>query len=155
MTRWLLKKLLLATLAFVALSALSAELPLKFEPTRDAAKDVAMAVSMAKSQGKRVMVDVGGEWCSWCHLLDGFIAGNDDVKTLVDKSYVWVKVNYSPENKNAELLAQWPKVKGYPHLFVLNGSGALVVSQNTGELEAGQSYDKHKVLEFLRRYAHD
>lgn len=115
----------------------------------------ALAVSIAKAQGKRVIVDVGGEWCPWCHILDRFIAANEDVKGLLDKSYVWVKVSYSPDNKNTVVLGQWPKAKGYPHIFVLDKEGALVASQNTGELEAGKSYDKDKMLVFLHRYAQD
>ncbi len=149
----LLKKLLLTAFASFALSAWSADLPTKFDPKRDAAKDVAQAVSMAQAQGKRVIVDVGGEWCSWCHLLDNFINADAEVKAAIDKSYVWVKVNYSPDNKNTDLLGQWPAAKGYPHLFVLDKKGALVASQNTGELEAGRGYDKAKVLAVLNRYA--
>ena len=125
----------------------------KFDPARDAAKDVAAATSIAKAQGKRVIVDVGGEWCSWCHILDRFIANNADVKSLVDANYVMVKVNWSPQNKNEELLARWPKIKGYPHLFVLDADGKLLHSQNTGLLEAGKDYDKPKFVAFLRDYA--
>jgi thiol:disulfide interchange protein len=133
-------------------AAFGADLPRKFDPHRDATADVAAAVALAAAQGKRVMVDVGGEWCSWCHLLDGFIASNDDVRQLVADHYVWVKVNYSPDNKNEQLLSRWPKVKGYPHLFVLDASGALVHSQDTSLLEAGHGYDKAKVIAFLRQY---
>ena len=116
-------------------------LPAKFHPSRDAAADVALAIATARSQGKRVMVEVGGEWCSWCKLLDRFIADNADVQASLDANYVFVKVNYSPENKNAALLSRWPKVVGYPHLFVLDTDGKLLLSQNTGELEAGKDYD--------------
>jgi thiol:disulfide interchange protein len=148
------RSLLLAGVAlFVALRAsLAADLPQKFDPRRDPEADIATAVSLAAAQGKHVMVDVGGEWCSWCHLLDQFIASNDDVRQLVDAGYVWVKVNYSPENKNQQLLSRWPKVKGYPHLFVLDAKGALVHSQDTSVLEAGHGYDKAKVIAFLQRY---
>ncbi len=149
----LFKKILLTALACFALTAWSADLPTKFDPKRDAAKDLALAVSLAKAQGKRVMVDVGGEWCSWCHLLDNFVTTDPEVKALLDKSFVWVKVNYSPENKNTELLSQWPTIKGYPFLFVLDKQGALVTAQGTGELEAGKGYDKNKVLAFLNKYA--
>ena len=135
-----------------AQGALAQTLPVKFDPARDAAADVATAASMAKSQRKRVLVDVGGEWCPWCHILDRFIAANGDVKTLMDDNYVWVKVNWSPQNKNEALLSRWPKVKGYPHLFVLDGDGTLLHSQNTDALEAGDSYDKDKVLGFLREF---
>jgi thiol:disulfide interchange protein len=148
------RSLLLAGIAlFVALRAsLAADLPQKFDPRRDPAADIATAVSLAAAQGKHVMVDVGGEWCSWCHLLDQFIASNDDVRQLVDAGYVWVKVNYSPENKNQQLLSRWPKVRGYPHLFVLDANGRLVHSQDTSVLEAGHGYDKAKVIAFLQRY---
>ena len=62
--------------------------------TRSRARDVANAVATAKSQGKRVIVDVGGEWCVWCHILDRFIADHPDVGALIGERYVWVKVNY-------------------------------------------------------------
>ena len=131
----------------------AADLPAKFDPTRDAAKDVAAATAQAKAEGKRVIVDVGGEWCSWCHILDRFIGDNADVKSLIDAKYVWVKVNWSPQNKNEALLSKWPKIQGYPHLIVLDADGKLLQSQNTGELEAAKSYDKAKMLAFLQRYA--
>ncbi|HJV71615.1 thioredoxin family protein [Ideonella sp.] len=147
--RWLV---VAACLAF-PLASPAQDLPNRFDPARDAAKDVATAMAAAKAQHKRVIVDVGGEWCSWCHLLDNFIEDNADVKALVEAKYVWVKVNWSPQNKNESLLAKWPKIKGYPHLFVLDGTGKLVHSQETGSLEAEKDYDKAKFVAFLKRYA--
>ena len=149
----LLNRFTVALLAFAfATASIAQALPAKFDPARDAAADVAAATAQAKAQGKRVLVDVGGEWCSWCHILDRFIVANADVRTLRDNGYVWVKVNWSPQNKNETLLSRWPKIKGYPHLFVLDGDGALVHSQDTGALEEGKDYDKAKVLAFLRQY---
>lgn len=139
-------------LTVFSLSAFAQELPVKFDPQRDAAKDVRTATAMAKAQGKRVIVDVGGEWCKWCHFLDKFIASEPEVKSALDKNAVWVKVNWSPDNKNVELLSQWPKVKGYPHLFVLDAEGKLLHSQDTGTLEAEEgkdTYDKAKVMAFI------
>jgi len=63
-----------------------------------------------------------------------------------------LKVNYSPANKNEAVLSRWPKVKGYPHLFVLDEEGRLVHTQPTSELEAGKGYDRQKMLHFLRQY---
>jgi thiol:disulfide interchange protein len=148
-----IKTAALALVLALSLPALAQVLTPKFDPARDAAKDVAAAASIAKQQGKRVIVDVGGEWCPWCHILDRFIAANADVKALVDANYVWVKVNWSPQNKNEALLARWPAVKGYPHLFVLDGDGKLLHSQDTGALEAGKDYDKPKMLAFLKQFA--
>ena len=147
-------KLLLSIVVALAFTCARAEaLPDKFEPTRDAARDVATAVAAAKAQGKRVLVDVGGEWCAWCHILDRFVAANPDVLAVRDANYVWVKVNWSKENKNEAFLSRWPAVKGYPHFFVLDGEGKLVQSQDTGVLESGRDYDKAKFLAFLTKWA--
>ena len=145
-------RFLFSCILCIALFARSQELPPRFDPTRDAAADVASATSAAKAQHKRVMVDVGGEWCPWCHILDRFVAANGDVHKLVDANYVWIKVNWSPQNRNESLLSRWPRIKGYPHLFVLDGDGKLVHSQDTSQLEAGADYDKDKLLAFLRMY---
>jgi thiol:disulfide interchange protein len=143
----------LALLLFAFHSIGAASLPEKFDPARDAAADVAHAVATAKAQGKRVMVDVGGEWCAWCHIMDRFIERHADVKGLVENGYVWVKVNWSKDNRNEALLSRWPKITGYPHLFVLDGDGRLVHSQDTSLLEAGRDYDKAKFVAFLKRWA--
>jgi thiol:disulfide interchange protein len=141
---------IVASLVFAA-RVLAADLPATFDAARDAARDVEHAVELAKAQGKRVIVDVGGEWCTWCHIMDRFIAENADVRAMIDAHFVLVKVNYSRQNTNEALLSRWPKVAGYPHLFVLDATGALVHSQDTGALEGGRSYDKAKFLAFLDR----
>lgn len=125
----------------------------KFDPSRDAAKDIADGVKKAKKSGKNVLLDVGGEWCIWCHRLDQFFADNKDVADFMHANYVVVKVNYSPENKNEAVLSKYPKVAGYPHLFVLDSDGKLLHSQNTGDLESGKGHDHDKVLSFLKQWA--
>jgi thiol:disulfide interchange protein len=138
----------------VAAKALGAQpLPEMFDPKRDPAADLAVALEMAKAGGKRVIVDVGGEWCSWCHILDRFFADNAEIDALRRSRYVWLKVNWSRENENRAFLARWPKVAGYPHLFVLDADGKLVHSQDTGVLERGKGYDEAKMRAFLTRYA--
>jgi thiol:disulfide interchange protein len=122
----------------------------RFDPRRDAAADMVEALTRAAAEGKNVIVDVGGEWCAWCHILDRFIAANADLRSLIDASFVWVKVNYSPENRNERLLSRWPKVEGYPHLFVLDGQGRVLRSQPSAQLEGGRTYDKAKLLRFLQ-----
>ncbi len=69
------------------------------------------------------------------------------------KNFVVVKVNYSKENKNEQFLSQFPKIPGYPHLFVLESSGKLLQSQSSGELESGDHHDHDKILAFLKKWA--
>ena len=144
------KPLLAAVLCAAALWAAAQGLDAKFDPRRDAAADVARAVARADAEGKHVIVDVGGEWCAWCHILHRFIARNAEVRAAIEADFVWVKVNWSPANKNEQVLSAWPKVAGYPHLFVLDRSGRLLRSQPSVELESGRDYDAAKVLSFLR-----
>ena len=145
--------LALSSLAAMPWAAFAQALPETFDPRRDPAVDLAAALEMAKADGKRVIVDVGGEWCSWCHILDRFFASHAELDALRRSRYVWLKVNWSRENENRAFLARWPKVAGYPHLFVLDADGRLVHSQDTGVLERGKGYDEAKMRAFLTRYA--
>ena len=126
---------------------------MKFDPKRDPEKDLAEAVKIAKKQNKRIILDVGGEWCSWCHKLDKFFATNVEAGKILKDKYVVVKVNFSPENKNEKFLAKYPKINGYPHLFVLEKDGKLLHSQDTGLLETGPEHDAAKVIPFLKKWA--
>src|SRR5262245_33422151 len=84
----------LAVVRRAAAAAESPALPVKFEPSRDAARDVETALQTARATGKRVLVEIGGEWCSWCHIMDRFFAANPELKDLRDAKFVWLKVNY-------------------------------------------------------------
>ena len=124
-----------------------------FDPKRDAARDIDEAIAEAQQSGRRILLDVGGEWCVWCRRLDSLFVRRADLADFMHTHYVVVKVNYSPENKNELVLSRYPQVAGYPHLFVLSGDGRLLHSQDTGALEAGKGHDPEKVLAFLRAWA--
>src|SRR5450830_666103 len=146
-------------LALMSQIVLAQDLPTKCDPQRDAAKDMMTTQSLAKATGKRVLIDVGGEWCAWCRMLDRFIASQPQIRALIDSHYVWVKVKYSHENKNTAVLSRWPKIRGYPYLLVLDGAGRLLHAQGVQgletetEKEADENYDPDRVMAFLNRYA--
>jgi thioredoxin-related protein len=124
-----------------------------YDPARDAEQDIRAAVAEAARTGKRVLVEVGGEWCIWCHHMDDFFENNPDLLTFREKNFIMVKVNFSDENKNEAVLSHYPVVNGYPHIFVLDGSGKLLHSQDTGKLEEGKSYNLTKFMDFLKEWA--
>jgi len=125
----------------------------KFEPKRDASKDIQNAIKKATKENKRILLDVGGEWCIWCKRLDEFFETNSDARQYLKEKYVVVKVNFSQENENKEVLSKYPKIPGYPHLFVLDKGGKLLHSQDTGLLETGDHHDHDKVMTFLKKWA--
>lgn len=130
-----------------------AALAADFDPARDPADDLRTATLAAQREGKRIVLDVGGDWCAWCRRLDAFVDSDATVRAYRDAHFVWMKVNYSEENENVTFLSRFPKAKGYPHLFVLDADGKLLHSQFTGVLEQGKSYDREKVMAFLKKWA--
>jgi thiol:disulfide interchange protein len=125
----------------------------KFDPRRDAGQDIQSAIREATRSHKRIILDVGGEWCGWCRALDRFYVAHADLRGFREKNFVWVKINFSPENENRQVLSRYPGIHGYPHLFVLEQDGKLLHSQETGPLEEGKSYNLERMFEFLRKWA--
>lgn len=125
----------------------------KYDPKRDAAQDIQAALAEARRTNRRVILDVGGEWCSWCHTLDRYFVEHQDLRALRDKHYVWIKVNWSPENRNDAVLAKYGRIDAFPHLVVLEQDGSLLQSQDTGVLEQGSSYNLDRMKEFFTKWA--
>lgn len=120
-----------------------------YDPARDADKDIQDALAEAKRTKKRVLLEVGGLWCSWCRHLDAFFDKQAGVLALRDKYFVTLKINFSDENKNEDVLSRYPKIAGFPHLFVLDADGTFLHSQDTEVLEEGKGYSRDKFVTFL------
>ncbi|MDP4115245.1 MAG: thioredoxin family protein [Bacteroidota bacterium] len=150
-----MRKIILPVMMLIVFCAfsLNAQEREKFDPKKDPSKDLKTAVKIASKENKNILLDVGGEWCPWCHRLDEFILGDKEINNYMHSNFVVVKVNWSPENKNEKFLSQYPKVPGYPHLFVLDKKGKLIHSQDTGALEQEKSYSKDKLMSFLQKYS--
>jgi len=124
-----------------------------YDPKRNAAEDIEGAVKEAQSANKRVLLEVGGEWCGWCHALDKFFQTHPSLLSLREQNFVTVKINFSEDNENKDVLSRYGPISGYPHLFVLDSNGTLLHSQDTGVLESGKSYNLEKLIAFLRKWA--
>ncbi|HKU69892.1 MAG TPA: thioredoxin family protein [Burkholderiales bacterium] len=124
-----------------------------YDPGRSAHDDVLAAQAEAKRTGKRVLLEIGGEWCKWCHIMDRTFAENPDLLALRRQNYVTVKVNVSRENMNKEALKRFGEIPGFPYLIVLDADGKVVRKQNTGDLESGRGYDLDRFRKFLEKYA--
>lgn len=124
-----------------------------YDPKRDAGQDIQAAIKEAQRAHKRILLEVGGQWCSWCHTLDHFFEVHPELIQLRDKNFVTVKINFSEENPNKELLSRYEAIPGYPHIFVLDSDGKLLWSQNTSILERDKSYDLERLTVFLTNWA--
>jgi thioredoxin-related protein len=126
-----------------------------YNPSADAKAELSAAVSQAKTENKQVLIQVGGNWCSWCIRLHAFFQSNARVDSLLKADYVFMLINYSPENKNPELLASLghPKRFGFPVLLVVDQNGQRIHTQDTGYLELDKGYDPEKVTRFLENWS--
>lgn len=123
-----------------------------FDPTEDPFEDLKVTVDEATKLNKRIILDVGGDWCVWCHRIDTFMHSTEEIESLLNEHFIILKINFSKENKNEKFLSQYPAIEGYPHFFVLEKDGSLLHSQNTGELEKDKDYDKDKFVAFLEKW---
>lgn len=135
--------------------SLSAQLPaysINYDPERDAFQDGRDAIKLASETNRRILIEVGGDWCKWCHLLDRFLNENPEVKKQLHRTFVLLKVNVSDENENKLFLKVFPASLGYPHMYVTEGNGKLLLSKDTAHFLVNGKYSAEKFKIFFRRW---
>jgi thiol:disulfide interchange protein len=128
-----------------------------FDPGANAAKDLKAAERKAAGEHKNILLDVGGNWCPWCLLVDKTLHDDAELNGLLEKNYVVLRVNFSKENENKDFLSAYPKAAGYPQWYVLGSDGALLKTEDTSQLEAthklAQGYNRDALKAFLMENA--
>ena len=152
MRRWVV------LLLVVGMSAAAWALEKPFDPASDPAKDLQAAMQRAQAEHKNILMDVGGNWCGWCLVLEKTLHEDPELDALLEKNYVVLHVNFSKENENTKFLKRYPEPAGYPSWYVLSPTGKLLKAENdTSELEANhkldQGYNKEALKRFLEKYA--
>ena len=132
-----------------------AEKPKIYDPQANAYEDLHKAVIRANKENKHVLLQIGGNWCVWCMRFNKLVTEDVDLKNIIDSNFVVVHVNYSPENKNPEILQAlgYPQRFGYPVFVIIDAHGNRLHTQNSAYLEEGQGHSKKKVEEFLRQWS--
>ena len=123
-----------------------------YDPERDVFADGAAAIELASHTQRRILIELGGDWCKWCHEMDTFFDKNPDIKQKLHETFVMLKVNVSEANDNAAFLKAFPKPLGYPHMYVSDSSGKVLWSQDTAEFLKNGQYDRESFLSFFKRW---
>jgi thiol:disulfide interchange protein len=127
-----------------------------YSPAANAKDEIENAVKQAKKEGKNVLIQIGGNWCIWCARFNEFTHADKQLDSAINAAYVVYHLNYSKENYNPKLMAEYhyPQRFGFPVFLILNDKGDLIHTQNSWYLEDGKkSYDKDKTLAFLNDWA--
>lgn len=139
-----------------AAAAEVAKLPKPYHPEANAELDIQNAVKLAKAEHKNVLIQAGGNWCIWCLRFNNYVQQTEELKFLVNDNYVYYHLNWSPENKNEKIFADYgnPGEKfGYPVFIVLDENGKQIHTQDSSVLEEGSGYSLAKVKEFFNAWA--
>lgn len=123
-----------------------------YDVSRDPAKDLQDAIAEATRTNKRILLEVGGDWCVYCSIMDSTFQEHSQLRKVRDAYFVTMKVNFSKENPNAVFLSHYPRIVDYPHFFVLDSKGALLHSQPTHSFEHGKKYNAGKIDAFLKKW---
>jgi thiol:disulfide interchange protein len=132
-----------------------------YDPQADGFSLIAAALTQARIDNKRVLLDFGANWCPWCHLLHQVFTADDAVRQKLAADYVVVMIDVNKRKgpaRNAAVNEKYgnPIKAGLPVLVVLDTGGRPLVIQETGAFEkSGQAEadDPAKVLAFLEKWA--
>jgi len=120
-----------------------------YDPSRDAFQDFADAKQQALAEDKLILIQIGGNWCPWCHKLERFLNKTESIKKLRDETFISMKVNVSPENENEAFLNEMPEFEGYPFIVITDAAGEILNSRTSGALEDGLGYSESKFKEYF------
>ncbi|MCC5021564.1 MAG: thioredoxin family protein [Candidatus Synoicihabitans palmerolidicus] len=156
-------KLLFACLLFVTAVHLPAQEYPKMGPdiyntTANAAPAIGQVLKITQAQNKHVLLDFGANWCIWYHRLQRVFTTNKLVSSALKRDYIVVMIDTNRRHgtaRNADVVESYGKPirHGLPVLMVLDASGRVLTTQETGALEHGDAHDPAKILAFLRKWA--
>lgn len=127
-------------------------LPHVYDESIDPMEQIDNAVAKAQKEGRRVICQVGGNWCIWCLRFADFVKKDAKIAEVIAQNYEYIHVNRPRQSQQREQLLRRlgnPDRFGYPALVVLNSDGSVEHIQDSALLESGQGYDRKKVLRFL------
>ena len=121
------------------------------------------ALTMAKKQDKKLILDIYTDWCGWCKKMDADVYGKSDIKDLVEDDFIFYKLNAEGDEKitymgkqySAAELAALFEVTGYPTTVFIEPNGKVIeYKYNDQKMNNLPGYYKapefKKVLEFMR-----
>ncbi|CAN5297396.1 hypothetical protein BH11PSE2_BH11PSE2_02530 [soil metagenome] len=110
----------------------------------------------AKASGKRVILDLGGNWCSWCRMLSATMA-LPEAKPFIDAHFVIVPVPVSSAkgktDRNLQVLKRFgaEKADGFPWLIVAEPTGKVLHSSY--EVTDDKHQTPQLMIDWLSRWA--
>ena len=116
---------------------------------------VAAAFARAKKSGKRVLIDLGGNWCVDCVVLANFVE-QPAIKKFVAAHYEWVAVDVGRFDRNLQIPARFGLTKrltGVPTLIIATPDGRQVNQNDVFAVSDARSMTPQALADYLSKYA--
>jgi thioredoxin-related protein len=93
-------------------------------------------MELAAKTGKPVIIDFYTSWCRWCRVMDSETFSNADVKKILEKEFITIRVDAEDKTDKLEYignvytpvqLTRHFAVKGFPSLAYLESSGKKIM----------------------------
>lgn len=132
-----------------------------YNPEANAMADLKTATAKAAKANKHVLVQVGGNWCTWCIAFHQLVDTTALLKQTIAENYEYVLVNWDKDHHNDEAMKylSFPNRFGYPVFVVLDGKGKVLHIENSSYLETDElgangkkkvGHDVKKINSFLK-----
>ncbi|HEY0270868.1 MAG TPA: thioredoxin family protein [Sphingomonas sp.] len=102
--------------------ALPKPLPLPYDEAADGLASVQRGRALARARHKRLLIDLGGNWCLDCRILAATMA-LPELRTFLDSHFVIVKVDIGRFDKNGAVAAHYGIIRrldGVPAILVVD-----------------------------------
>jgi len=165
-----MRKLLLPLMLLAAMPAHAATAPkpsiasfqqlpvVTMQPYNEAANadaQVAAAFARAQKSHKRVLIDLGGNWCVDCLVLSNFLR-LPEMRRFMEAHYEEVLVDVGRFNRNLQIPARFgitKRLEGVPALLIATPDGKLVNGSNVFATADAHNMTPQALADYLAKYA--
>jgi thiol-disulfide isomerase/thioredoxin len=126
-----------------------------YDETADADRAVDAALARAARDHKRVLIDLGGNWCADCRILAG-IMDLPEVAAFLNAHYEIVSVDVGRFNKNLQIPARYgitQRLEGVPSVLIVTPDGKLVDRDHIAALADARSMTPQAIADWLASWA--
>lgn len=126
-----------------------------YDEKADANAQVDRAFATAKKSGKRVLIDLGGNWCPDCIVLANFLE-LPEMRRFMNAHYEVAMVDVGRFDRNLQVPARFgfkTRLKGVPTLLIATPDGKLVNRDDVFATTSASSMTPKSLADYLAKYA--
>jgi thiol-disulfide isomerase/thioredoxin len=135
---------------------LKTPLPYPYDEKANANAQLTAAIAKAKASKRRVLIDLGGNWCGDCRILAATMA-LPEMKPWIDRNFVLVSIDVGHMDKNLQIPAKYgvhEKLEGVPALLVYDPATGkqLVAKKDIAALADARHMEPQALADWLAKW---